>query len=333
MANDKIYCSKCGAENEVGSSFCKKCGVDLRGASAEKPSNWWYLLPILLGILGGILGYIYFSTVIKVKDEKMAKNILYVGLGTFVLGIIFIAAVPSPPPADTEVPIYDQTSYYNGGIYDTTPPPVAVTPAVVQKAEPYISEIVFEDLNLRTLAATIVSGCPSGDKECQINKLYRYVIENYNYYSDPRNIEFIQSPYETMKVKGGDCEDLTILLSSLLENLGVKTYMVLTEDHAYCLACDVDTDDLWQYIQESIITQVAQDLGQKEDMKVVIENGNLFVVQEEQQTFVLDAGHLYYYGGDGSKFTSPIEYMDIKHFRKLKDLARPKLAELTREVI
>jgi hypothetical protein len=57
----------------------------------------------LFGILGGIIGYI----VIKVKDEKMAKNILYVGLGTFVLGIIFIAAVPSPPPSDTgdlEVP-------------------------------------------------------------------------------------------------------------------------------------------------------------------------------------------------------------------------------------
>ena len=105
MANDKIYCSKCGAENEVGSSFCKKCGADLHGTSAEKPSNVWYLLPILFGILGGIIGYI----VIKVKDEKMAKNILYVGLGTFVLGIIFIAAVPSPPPVDTEVPISTPT--------------------------------------------------------------------------------------------------------------------------------------------------------------------------------------------------------------------------------
>ena len=82
MANDKIYCDKCGAENEVGSSVCKKCGADLHGTSAEKPSNVWYLLPILLGRLGGIVGYI----VIKVKDKKMARNMLYVGLGTFVLG-------------------------------------------------------------------------------------------------------------------------------------------------------------------------------------------------------------------------------------------------------
>ena len=116
-----------------------------------------------------------------------------------------------------------------------------------------------------------------------------------------------------MKIKGGDCEDLTILLSSHLENLGIKTYLVLTETHAYCLACGVDTEDLWQYIQESIITQASKDLGQKEDIKVVIESGNLFVVEEKQQTFVLKEGSVYYYGGDGSEFASPIEYMNIKY--------------------
>ena len=120
MANDKIYCDKCGAENEVGSGFCKKCGADLHGTSAEKPSNVWYLLPILLGIIGGIIGYI----VIKAKDERMARNMLYVGLGTFVLGIIIIAAMSSPSPeVDTGVPI-------------SPPTPAAVTPAVTQTPRP-----------------------------------------------------------------------------------------------------------------------------------------------------------------------------------------------------
>ncbi|MEA2076278.1 MAG: zinc-ribbon domain-containing protein [Euryarchaeota archaeon] len=123
MGSDRIFCDKCGAENEKSSKFCKKCGANLHAASAEKPSNWWYLLPILFGILGGIIGYI----VIRVKDEKMAKNILYVGLGTFVLGVIFIAAVPSPPPVDTEVPI-------------STPTPVAVMPTVTQIPSPTPSE-------------------------------------------------------------------------------------------------------------------------------------------------------------------------------------------------
>lgn len=131
----------------------------------------------------------------------------------------------------------------------STPTPVFSDP-VIQRAEPYINEIVFEDINLRKQAGSIVSSCPSGDKECQMNKLYRYVVENYDYYSDPRSREFIQSPYETMNIKGGDCEDLTILLNSLLENLGIKTYLVMTEDHAYSLACGVNIN----HLQEEIIS-------------------------------------------------------------------------------
>lgn len=186
------------------------------------------------------------------------------------------------------------------------------TASAIQRAEPYINKIAFDDINIRKKAVSIVSECPSGDKECHINKLYRYVVENYKYYSDPRDKELIQSPYETMDIKGGDCEDLTILLISLSENIGIKTYLVLTEKHAYSLACGVDTENLWQYIKEDIITQVSKDLKQKENMNIVIKDGNLFVVSQRQETFVLKEGESYYYGGDGSKFDSS-RYMNIEY--------------------
>ncbi|KAF5422269.1 MAG: Transglutaminase-like enzyme, putative cysteine protease [Candidatus Methanocomedens sp.] len=184
---------------------------------------------------------------------------------------------------------------------------------VVKRAEPYISEIIFEDMTLRAQSSSIVSECPSGDKECQINELYRFVIDDFSYYSDPRKEEFIQTPYETLDIHGGDCEDLTILLMSLLENLGVQTYLVLTPDHAYCLACDVDTEHLLEYIGEPILAQYSKDLGQTGHMNVVMENGNLYILEQKQQTFTLQPGYIYYYGGDGSKFNSPIEYMDIQY--------------------
>ena len=185
--------------------------------------------------------------------------------------------------------------------------------ALLQRAEPYISKIIFDDVNLRSKASSIVMACPSGDKECQANKIYRYIVENYKYYSDPRSREVIQTPFETMNIKGGDCEDLTILLNSLLENLGIKTYIVLTENHVYSLACGVDTDNLWKYIKESIITQFSKDFSQKGKLNIVVENGNLFIVNQKSETFVLKAGNIFYYGGNGSKFTSPIEYMNIKY--------------------
>ena len=187
---------------------------------------------------------------------KISLNNFLLIISTVVISGCLQEESPTKSPTTTQLPKTEVTS-----------------DPIIQRAEPYISEIVFDDINLRKQAASIVSECPSGDKECQVNKLYRYIVENYNYYSDPRSGEFIQSPSETMNIKGGDCEDLTILLISLLENLGIKTYLVLTEDHAYCLACDMDTEDLWQYIEESIIIQVSEDLGQKENLNVVIENG------------------------------------------------------------
>jgi hypothetical protein len=66
---------------------------------------------------------------------------------------------------------------------------------IVRRAEPYLNEIIFEDMTLRAQSSSIVSECPSGDRECQINKLYRFVIDDFSYYSDPRKEEFIQTPF------------------------------------------------------------------------------------------------------------------------------------------
>jgi hypothetical protein len=171
---------------------------------------------------------------------------------------------------------------------------------VIQRAEPYISKIDMNNITLRTYANSIIRECLPNDKEAQINAIYRYVVENYNYVSDPRNTEFIQSPQETMQIKGGDCEDLSIFLNSLLENIGIKTYLVLTKDHAYSLASDVDTDKLWTYVEQSLIRQVEKDWGEN-------------IRQSFNQTFILEGYNNWYYGGNDSSFGTSIDYMNINY--------------------
>lgn len=52
----------------------------------EKPTGAWYLMPILMTWLGGII--MYFA--VKDKDQKMANNGLILGIVlTVVFGIIF----------------------------------------------------------------------------------------------------------------------------------------------------------------------------------------------------------------------------------------------------
>jgi len=58
----------------------------------ERPrSNFWFLLPILLGLFFGFLGLIggiiaYF--VLRHDDPKKAKNCLYLGIGFTIIGLL-----------------------------------------------------------------------------------------------------------------------------------------------------------------------------------------------------------------------------------------------------
>jgi len=154
---------------------------------------------------------------------------------------------------------------------------------ILADARPYLKEIRTDDINLRRIAIPIVSSCASADKECQINKIYREIADKYKYRADPRNNGLIQDPSNTIRIRGGDCEDLTILMMSLLENIGIDTYLVLTKNHAYALACGIDVDSL----QEEIIIS----MNKKETL------------YEEQ--VLIEAESAKYYGGKGQYAENP----------------------------
>jgi len=55
----------------------------------------------------------------------------------------------------------------------------------------------------------------------EINHIYKFVKENFRYIKDMKNIELIHSPqYIIMKASFIDCDDFSILLSSLLMSIG-----------------------------------------------------------------------------------------------------------------
>ena len=173
---------------------------------------------------------------------------------------------------------------------------------IVQRAEPYIEKIVTDDAELRDYANSLITDCGSEDRECQINAIYRYIVENYNYVSAPMDVESIQTPQETIQLKEGDCEDLSILICSLLENIDIKTYLVLTEDHVYSLAYNVDPEKLWDYVKQSLISQVERDWGEN-------------ISQTYEETFDLNPGYIRYYGaGEGQSLGGYIDYLNIEYY-------------------
>jgi len=120
MAKPTKYCLNCGVEIDRKARFCPKCGVEQPPLPGEvkKHTGAWYIVPLLLGIVGGIIGYL----IIKDDDKKMATNLLIIGIiMTFVIPIVLGLAVwtwlmailrgltPSSLPVNEEAPLFTLT--------------------------------------------------------------------------------------------------------------------------------------------------------------------------------------------------------------------------------
>jgi hypothetical protein len=67
----------------------------------------------------------------------------------------------------------------------------------------------------------------------KVFSIYNRVAERIFYVSDPRQDEYIASPKETWEIQGGDCDDTSILLSSLYEAIGLDANIVEVWNETY----------------------------------------------------------------------------------------------------
>ncbi len=115
-------------------------------------------------------------------------------------------------------------------------------------ADKIISYIIFDNDLIRENAIEITKNC--NDKACMANAVFSTIKNQVAYVDDPRDTEHIQTVAKTLSYKAGDCEDMTILLSSYLENIGIKSVLVLTNNHVYVLACGLEEEDVSNYVEK-----------------------------------------------------------------------------------
>ena len=104
---------------------------------------------------------------------------------------------------------------------------------------------------LKNLTATIINRDNSDDEKAV--KILEWVVKNIKYTSDKK--EHWQFPFETIKLKTGDCDDMSILLSSLLVASGIHPLKVrltcgyvnnLKKEFGHCYPTYYDeTKDRW----------------------------------------------------------------------------------------
>ena len=101
----------------------------------------------------------------------------------------------------------------------------------------------IQDPEMRKVALQVTSGCPERDGECEARAVYDFVKANVRYTGDIAPIKFpngdvegidlYQSARRTLEFGGGDCDDQSILIATLLALNGITPRLrVMKEDGA-----------------------------------------------------------------------------------------------------
>ncbi len=79
---------------------------------------------------------------------------------------------------------------------------------------------------VRRLALGVVASVPSKNYGAELARIRSWVREHVRYTRDVRDVETLQTPEATLRIRQGDCDDHAILLGSLLESIGFRTRLV-----------------------------------------------------------------------------------------------------------
>ena len=97
-----------------------------------------------------------------------------------------------------------------------------------------ITAYVQVNQEIKQIADKIVTlSCQETHKVCNAKAMFYFVQKNFNYLNDPLAFEYYKTPQESLKSDSGDCDDSSILLSSLLQSIGLQTRFVFVPGHVY----------------------------------------------------------------------------------------------------
>lgn len=85
---------------------------------------------------------------------------------------------------------------------------------------------------LRLMASRIATQSCESEKICHSKAIFYWVRDNFQYVGDPPT-GYLEDPFETMYMGGGDCDSLAILLANLEQAIGVNTRLAFIPGHVY----------------------------------------------------------------------------------------------------
>ncbi|MBD3310362.1 hypothetical protein GF351_04030 [Candidatus Woesearchaeota archaeon] len=93
-----------------------------------------------------------------------------------------------------------------------------------------------DDPQIKLIADRIASSACGSEDVCQAKALFYFVRDELDYVSDPNAYEYVKPPALSIISGGGDCDDASVLLASLLEAVGIETRFAFVPGHVFVQA-------------------------------------------------------------------------------------------------
>jgi hypothetical protein len=84
----------------------------------------------------------------------------------------------------------------------------------------------LRDPQIIRLAKDIVRSVPAHDEIGEVNTIYQWVLSNIRFTKDPVNKETLYPPSELLKIQSGDCDDISMLMGTLLLAVGYPARLI-----------------------------------------------------------------------------------------------------------
>ena len=158
------------------------------------------------------------------EEEPWYKGPVKIILGIFLLLLVIMWLIPFYGIKQNPEPNYLPT-IENLNIQKLTVPEIN---------NPDIRSYVQTSQDIKQIADKIVTlSCKETHKVCNAKAIFYFVQSNFNYLNDPLAFEYFKTPQESFNAQAGDCDDASILLSSLLQSIGFYTRFVFVPQHVY----------------------------------------------------------------------------------------------------
>lgn len=94
------------------------------------------------------------------------------------------------------------------------------------------SSIKRQKIRIFTISLLDRANVSSHNPRAVVHVVYSWVKKNIRYVQDPIDLETIQDPEITLRLKAGDCDDHSALVSAMLESVGIRTRLKVVGDSA-----------------------------------------------------------------------------------------------------